>query len=50
MSREILVNITPRESRAALVENGVLQELIVDTSLPRDPMKKALTRVIRRVR
>jgi len=30
MSREILVNITPRESRAALVENGVLQELYVE--------------------
>ena len=30
MSREILVNITPREARAALVENGVLQELHVE--------------------
>ena len=30
MSREILVNITPREARAALVENGVLQELYVE--------------------
>jgi ribonuclease G len=30
MSREILVNITPRESRAALIENGVLQELHVE--------------------
>ena len=30
MSRELLVNITPRESRAALLENGVLQELYVE--------------------
>ena len=30
MSRELLVNITPREARAALLENGVLQELYVE--------------------
>jgi ribonuclease G len=30
MSAEILVNVTPRESRAALVENGVLQEVFVE--------------------
>ncbi|MFT3907368.1 MAG: ribonuclease G [Steroidobacteraceae bacterium] len=30
MSREILVNVTPRELRAALLENGALQELHVE--------------------
>jgi ribonuclease G len=30
MSVELLVNVTPRESRAALVENGVLQEVFVE--------------------
>ena len=28
--REILVNVTPRETRAALVENGALQELYIE--------------------
>ena len=27
MTAEILVNVTPRESRAAVLENGVLQEV-----------------------
>jgi ribonuclease G len=30
MSEEILVNVTPRETRAALLENGVLQEVFVE--------------------
>jgi ribonuclease G len=30
MSAEILVNVMPRETRAALIENGVLQELYVE--------------------
>ena len=30
MRAEILINVTPRETRAALVENGVLQELFVE--------------------
>jgi len=30
MSTELLVNVTPRESRAAVVENGVLQELLLE--------------------
>ncbi len=30
MSTEILVNVTPRETRAAVVENGVLQEVYVE--------------------
>ena len=30
MSEEILVNVTPQETRVALVENGVLQEIIIE--------------------
>jgi ribonuclease G len=30
MSTELLVNVTPRESRAAVVENGVLQEVLLE--------------------
>ncbi len=30
MSNEILINVTPRETRVALVENGVLHELIIE--------------------
>ena len=32
MREEILVNVTPREVRAALVENGVLQEVLLERS------------------
>ncbi len=30
MSEEILINVTPRETRVALVENGVAQELFIE--------------------
>lgn len=30
MSEEILINITPPETRVALIENGVLQELLIE--------------------
>ena len=30
MSTEIVINVSPRETRAALLENGVLQELLVE--------------------
>ncbi len=30
MSEEILVNVTPRETRVAVVENGMLQELHIE--------------------
>ncbi len=30
MSEEILINVTPRETRVALVENGMLQEVYVE--------------------
>ena len=32
MSEEILINVTPRETRVAMVENGVLTELFVERS------------------
>jgi len=30
MSQEIFINVTPRETRVALVENGVLQEIFIE--------------------
>jgi ribonuclease G len=30
MSEEILINVTPRETRVALLENGVLQEIFIE--------------------
>ena len=35
MSEEILINVTPPETRVAVVENGVLQELIIERSRKR---------------
>lgn len=35
MSEEILINVTPRETRVALVENGMLQEVHVERSMRR---------------
>jgi ribonuclease G len=35
MKEEILINVTPRESRAALVENGVLQEVAIERATRR---------------
>lgn len=35
MSAEILINMTPMETRVALVENGVLQEVVVERSKSR---------------
>lgn len=35
MSEEILINVTPREVRVAVVENGVLQELYLERSSKR---------------
>jgi ribonuclease G len=32
MSEEILVNVTPQETRVAVVENGVLQEVFIERS------------------
>ena len=35
MSEEILINVTPRETRVALVENGMLQEVHVERATRR---------------
>ena len=35
MSEEILINVTPPETRVAVIENGVLQELIIESSSQR---------------
>ncbi len=35
MSEEILINVSPRETRVAIVENGVLQEILVERSSKR---------------
>lgn len=35
MSQEILINVTPRETRVAVVENGVLQEIYIERSASR---------------
>ena len=32
MSEEILINVTPQETRVALVENGILQEIYIERS------------------
>ncbi|NVJ58877.1 MAG: ribonuclease G [Gammaproteobacteria bacterium] len=36
MSEEVLINITPQETRVAVVENGMLQELLIERSQSRD--------------
>jgi ribonuclease G len=30
MSEEVLINVTPRETRIAMVENGILQEVVIE--------------------
>ena len=33
MSEEILINVTPRETRVALIENGMLQEIGIERAV-----------------
>ncbi|MCP4698624.1 MAG: ribonuclease G [Gammaproteobacteria bacterium] len=35
MSEEVLINVTPQETRVAVVENGVLQEIIIERTKKR---------------
>ncbi len=35
MSEELLINVTPPETRVALIENGILQEIIIERSARR---------------
>ncbi|HEC06964.1 MAG TPA: S1 RNA-binding domain-containing protein, partial [Thiolapillus brandeum] len=32
MSEEILINVTPPETRVALIENGIVQEVLIERS------------------
>lgn len=36
MSEEVLINVTPQETRVAVVENGVLQEVYIERSQSKD--------------
>ena len=36
MSGEILINVTPQESRVALLENGILQEIMIERNANQD--------------
>jgi ribonuclease G len=50
MNQEILINVTPRETRAALVEDGVLQEIYIERTRRRGLVgniyKGTVTRVL----
>ena len=49
MSEEILINVTPREVRAALLENGVVQELLIERATRRGLISNIYKGKVRRV-
>ncbi|MFN2309843.1 MAG: ribonuclease G [Gammaproteobacteria bacterium] len=49
MSEEILVNITPQEARVAVVENGVLQEVLIERARARGLVGNVYKGVVCRV-
>ncbi|MCG5548105.1 ribonuclease G [Halorhodospira halochloris] len=49
MSQEILINLTPRETRVALVENGVLQEIHLERAQRRGLVGNIYLGSVRRV-
>lgn len=49
MSGEILVNVTPHETRVAFVENGVLQEVQIERSRRRGLVGNVYKGTVRRV-
>ena len=49
MSAELLVNVTPRETRVAVIENGVLQEIVVERESRRGLVGNIYKGRIRRV-
>ena len=49
MSQEILINVTPRETRVALVENGVLQEIQLERARRRGLVGNIYQGVVSRV-
>ncbi|MBI5039970.1 MAG: ribonuclease G [Gammaproteobacteria bacterium] len=49
MSEEILVNVTPQETRVAVVENGVLQEVLIERARARGLVGNLYKGVVSRV-
>ena len=49
MSEEILINVTPRETRVALLENGVLQEVFVERASRRGLISNIYKGIVSRV-
>ncbi|HKK22601.1 MAG TPA: Rne/Rng family ribonuclease, partial [Pseudohaliea sp.] len=49
MVQEILINVTPRETRVAVVENGVVQEVTVERSRRRGLVGSVYKGVVSRV-
>ena len=49
MSEEILVNVTPQETRVAVVENGVLQEVLIERARARGLVGSLYKGVVSRV-
>ncbi|MFP5507225.1 MAG: ribonuclease G [Gammaproteobacteria bacterium] len=49
MSEEILVNVTPQETRVAVVENGVLQEVVIERARARGLVGNLYKGVVSRV-
>ena len=45
MSEEILINVTPQETRVAVVENGVLQEILIERTRCRGIVRSEERRV-----
>ena len=49
MSEEILINVTPRETRVAVIENGMLQELHIERGWRRGVVGNIYTGRVQRV-
>lgn len=49
MRDEILINVTPQETRVALVENGVLQEVHLERTSNRGIVGNIYKGIVRRV-
>lgn len=49
MSEEILINVTPQETRVAVIENGVLQEVYIERTIKRGMVGKIFKGKVSRV-
>ena len=49
MSEEILINVTPQETRVAVVENGVLQEIYIERTMKRGLVGKIFKGKVSRI-